>query len=264
MKIICLFFFICQTIICLVDAGPLSASVELLGLNGAVVANGVNPGLLNGALLGQQQIAQMVSGLQPFVLQQPGIGQVGLQQAQLLAVGQQQAGTPQLQGQLIQLPNGGFVFLLPQGNGAVAAGAAGAGQQLQILTPGQQAQILPVVGGNCIQQPAAAIELAAAAQPVGNGAVRVKHSAPGNPMSSLEAEETAPLTNERPTVSLAEALRIPLFSSKMDLEVEEGSDDDLAVTGSMDPAAAATATPLPLYSQTTDPPTNSKILQELP
>ncbi|XP_015200976.2 uncharacterized protein [Lepisosteus oculatus] len=216
---ICFFF---QSFMQLVDAGALSASAEIVGingglLNGALIANAANPGIVNGALLGgQPQIAQVIPGVSPIVVLQPGIGlaqaglpiipDLALQQGLLLPLQQQQPGIPQ--GQLLQLPNGGAPLLavLQQAN-VVAGLQVPAPNQLQLI------KILPVAGANGnLQLPALQ---AAGVQAAGNGAQRVKHSAPANPNPAVPGSEAASLSSARPAMSLAEALKLPSFQSKL-------------------------------------------------
>ncbi|KAL1023482.1 hypothetical protein UPYG_G00041340 [Umbra pygmaea] len=154
----------------LVECGGKSASAEAGGGN-AVAANGgmagmagnaVNPGVMNGLVLnGQPFLAQLVP-VGGSLQQQPIMGQAGmlqlvpvgaLQQGGALPVGQTGAANavPPQPGQNPQLANGALQLLvLPpaNGNGGVP----------------MLMQIVPVGGGNNVQQPAVA------------GKIRVKHS----------------------------------------------------------------------------------------
>ncbi|KAK1175888.1 hypothetical protein AOXY_G618 [Acipenser oxyrinchus oxyrinchus] len=178
------------------------------GLNGGM-ANGLNGGMANGLnggmAYGLPQMPQVVSGVPLLVFQQPGVpngqqGQTGLPLTPQLnpnQVPQEALGMPQLQWQLLQLPNGGLQYyvVLPQSN------AAGVQQPMNPVQQQVQLQGLPVNVGNCIQQQAIA-QAAAVAQAQAQAAVkRVKHSAsgmdhrvgepvPGTGMPAVTGEET--------------------------------------------------------------------------
>ncbi|XP_029621790.1 uncharacterized protein LOC115202067 isoform X2 [Salmo trutta] len=189
----CMLWIIFQTMALLVAAGGQSSGSGEGGggnggvVNGGMVGNAVNPGVMNGlALNGQPFLAQVVPVGGSLLIQQSGaLGQAAmpqlvpigaLQQGGALPVGQVGAanGMPLQQGPLPQLANGvvPLFAVLPQANGI-------GGPQVPMLM-----QIIPVGGGNNIQQPAAGLKA---------GKARVKHSVPFHGMATSTRTDT-PLT----------------------------------------------------------------------
>ncbi|XP_064859339.1 uncharacterized protein LOC135561556 [Oncorhynchus nerka] len=168
----CMLWIIFQTMALLVAAGGQSSGSGEGGggggnggvVNGGMVGNAVNPGVMNGLSLNGR----------PFLAQLVPIG--ALQQGGALPVEQVGAanGIPLQQGQLPQLANGvvPLFAVLPQANGI-------GGPQASMLM-----QIIPVGGGNNIQQPAAGGKA---------GKARVKHSVPFHGMATSTRTNT-PLT----------------------------------------------------------------------
>ncbi|XP_070971278.1 uncharacterized protein [Oncorhynchus clarkii lewisi] len=167
----CMLWIIFQTMPLLVAAGGQSSGSGEGGgggnggvVNVGMVGNAVNPGVMNGLALNGR----------PFLAQLVPIG--ALQQSGALPVEQVGAanGMPLQQGQLPQLANGvvPLFAVLPQANGI-------GGPQASMLM-----QIIPVGGGNNIQQPAAGGKA---------GKARVKHSVPFHGMATSTRTNT-PLT----------------------------------------------------------------------
>ncbi|KAG7458620.1 hypothetical protein MATL_G00222420 [Megalops atlanticus] len=246
--------FLIQTYAFLVNAGAGSGSAEaqvaamnpgMNGMNGMMMADPANPGMINAVLLnGQPQFAQLLPLSQPLIIQQPGINPIGqitvpmatpnvaLQQGGLaLPVAQQPMGMPQLQGQLLQAANGGTQLF------AIVPTNAVGGLQVPVVNPGQQVQIVPVAGGNMMQQ------AAMGAQTAGNGARRVKHSVPADLYPATATPETeedssVPITR---VLSLAKALKLPVIP-KVNPTDPECSEDDGAGPQGVIPAGAVEET----------------------
>ncbi|XP_021475517.1 uncharacterized protein LOC110534935 [Oncorhynchus mykiss] len=189
----CMLWIVFQTMSLLVEAGGQSSGSGEAGggnggvVNGGMVVNAVKPGVMNGLVLnGQTFLAQVLPVGGSLLIQQPGaLGQAAmpqlvpigaLQQVGALPVGQAGAanGVPLQQGQLPQLANRvvPLFAVLPQANGI-------GGPQAPMLM-----QIIPVGGGNNLQQPAAGGKARKA---------RVKHSVPFHGMPTSTRTDT-PLT----------------------------------------------------------------------
>nr|XP_046183311.1 uncharacterized protein LOC124013153 [Oncorhynchus gorbuscha] len=189
----CMLWIVFQTMSLLVEAGGQSSGSGEAGggnggvVNGGMVVNAVKPGVMNGLVLnGQPFLAQVIPVGGSLLIQQPGaLGQAAmpqlvpigaLQQGGALPVGQAGAanGVPLQQGLLPQLANRvvPLFAVLPQANGI-------GGPQAPMLM-----QIIPVGGGNNLQQPAAGGKARKA---------RVKHSVPFHGMPTSTRTDT-PLT----------------------------------------------------------------------
>ncbi|XP_042167928.1 uncharacterized protein LOC121841813 isoform X2 [Oncorhynchus tshawytscha] len=177
----CMLWIVFQTMSLLVEAGGQSSGSGEAGggnggvVNGGMVVNAVKPGVMNGLVLnGQPFLAQVIPLGQAAMPQLVPIG--ALQQGGALPIGQAGAanGVPLQQGQLPQLANRvvPLFAVLPQANGI-------GGPQAPMLM-----QIIPVGGGNNLQQPAAGGKARKA---------RVKHSVPFHGMPTSTRTDT-PLT----------------------------------------------------------------------
>ncbi|KAJ8407474.1 hypothetical protein AAFF_G00273310 [Aldrovandia affinis] len=233
-KMICILIFIIQTCAYLVDAGGSGSAEAAAAMNGGMMnggmgADGAKPGTLNNLLLnGQTQLAQLVPISPTLFIQQPGLpfGQIAVPVGNNMALQQGGMTLPQQAQQGVGIPQGTQFFAILPANSV--GGLQIPGMQVpgvQMFNPAQQFQIVPLGAGNMMQQQAMG------AQTAGNAVRRVKHSVPAEPnptTATSETQENPSVPTTRP-MSLAKALKLPLFASKVNPTDPECSEPEPAI-----------------------------------